>query len=285
MRRLGVARDSERRHFINSTGEVLELATARGSKVRRVVHWSSARLFKPQNGRVTESEGSYESGPRSRDDDARFRAELLMRELAKQVPVTVLRPSIIAGDSRTGEMDSAEPIYALLQLIVNSPTELRIPVPGSGDQACHLVPLDYVVEAGLAVADHPDSVGRTFHIIDERPMSLGRIFELLNEAVGRTPAPPGLGRNLATLLFNAPGLERLGQVPRSFLDLLAADVAYDARNTRELLAGTGIECPSPTSYLAAMVDRVKREQPPSARVPRRQRQDRALEELDDPLDL
>jgi thioester reductase-like protein len=282
----GVARDSERRIFVGSTGEVLELASARGSKVRRVVHWSSARLFKPQSGRVTESENSCESGPRSRDDEARFRAELLAREFVKRVPLTILRPSIIVGDSRTGEMDRSEPIYALLQLIVNSPHELRIPIPGSGTQACHLVPLDYVVEAGLAVADHPDSVGRTFQLVDERPTSMARVFELLNEAAERMPAPPGLARNLSSLLFNAPGLERFGQVPRSFLDLLAADLTYDARNTRELLAGTGIECPSPTNYLTLMVNRVKREQPPSTRPARRMRRDQAAaEELDDPLDV
>lgn len=281
----GVARDSERRTFVGSTGEVLELASARGSKVRRVVHWSSARLFKPQNGRVTEAENSCESGPRSRDDEARFRAELLVREFAKRVPLTILRPSIIVGDSRTGEMDRSEPIYALLQLIVNSPHELRIPLPGSGTQAFHLVPLDYVVEAGLAVADHPDSVGRTFHLVDERPTSVARVFELLNETAERSPAPPGLARNLSALLFNAPGLERFGQVPRSFLDLLAADVTYDARNTRELLAGTGIECPSPTNYLNLMVNRIKREQPPIVRPARRIRRDQAHEELDDPLDV
>jgi thioester reductase-like protein len=281
----GVARDSERRHFIGSTGEVLELAAARTSKVRRVVHWSSTRLFKPQNGRVTEAESSCESGPRSRDDDARFRAELLVREFMKRVPITILRPSVIVGDSRTGEMDRSEPIYALLQLIVNSPHELRIPIPGSGEQPCHLVPLDYVVEAGLELADHPDSIGRTFHILDERPTSLARVFELLNEAAERVPAPPGLARNLSSLLFNAPGLERFGQVPRSFLDLLAADVTYDARNAREILAGTGLECPSPTSYLSLMVNRIKREQPPTVRPPRRQRRDQVVEELDDPLDV
>jgi nucleoside-diphosphate-sugar epimerase len=183
-------------------------------------------------------------------------------------------------------MDRTEPIYALLQLIVNSPHELRIPIPGSGTQACHLVPLDYVVEAGLAVADHPDSVGRTFQLVDERPTSMARVFELLNEAAERMPAPPGLARNLSSLLFNAPGLERFGQVPRSFLDLLAADLTYDARNTRELLAGTGIECPSPTNYLTLMVNRIKREQPPNVRPARRTRRDPAsAEELDDPLDV
>lgn len=285
----GVARDSERRHFVGSTGEVLEFATARGSRVTQVVHWSSARLFAPQNGRVTESESSCMSGPRSRDDDARYRAELLAREFMKRAPITILRPSTIIGDSKTGEMDRFEPAYTLLQLIVNSPRDLRLPTPGSGEQPCHFVPLDYVVEAGLCIADSPNSVGRTFHVIDERPTSIARMFELINEAAGRSPAPagvvPSLTRSLSPRLLNKPPLERFGQVPRSFLDLLASDVVYDARNTRELLAGTGIECPSLTSYLTLMVNRVKREQQPSPRPARRPRRDRHPEDLDDPLDV
>lgn len=281
----GVARDSERRHFVSSTGEVLELATARGSRVSRVIHWSSATLFAAQNGRITESESSCQSGPRSRDDEARFRAELLVRQYTGRVPTTILRPSIIIGDSKTGEMDPTEPVHMLLQLIVNSPRELRIPLPGGGDQACHFVPIDYAVEAGLNIAASPNSVGRTFHIVDEHPTSLARAFELIDETAERTPAPPSLTRNLATLLFNAPGLERFGQVPRSFLELLAADVVYDARNTRELLAGTGIECPPLPSYLALMVSRAKREQQPTTRASRRQRRSREPEELEDPLDV
>jgi nucleoside-diphosphate-sugar epimerase len=281
----GMARESERRHFIHSTGEVLELATARGSRVSRVIHWSSTRLFTPQSGRVTESESSCAVGPRSRDDDARFRAELLMREFMKRVPITILRPSTIVGDSRTGEMDRSEPAYALLQLIVNSPRDLRLPMPGSGEQPCHFVPIDYVVEAGLNIADNPNSIGRTFHIVDERPTSLARALDLINETAERSPAPAGLTRNISALLFSAPRIERFGHVPRSFLELLAGDVFYDSRNTRELLSGTGIECPALTSYLPLMVKRVKREQQPSARPPRRPRRDPRHEELDDPLDV
>jgi hypothetical protein len=111
-----------------------------------------------------------------------------------------------------------------------------------------------------------------------------RVFELLSEGAERPTAPPSFTRNLAALLMNAPGLERLSQMPRSFLELLAQDVVYDARNTRELLAGTGIECPPVDSYIKTMVTRVKREQDPSSR-PRRPRPNPRSEELDDPLDV
>ena len=278
----GVGRDVERKHFVGSTGEVLELATAQGAKLSRLVHWSSALLFAPQNGRVTESEANRSGRARTRDDEQRFRAELLIRDAMNRVPVTILRPTIIVGDSKTGELDRQEGPYALLQLIVNSPRELRLPIPGNGDQACHFVPIDYVIEAGLAIADSPQSVGRTFHIMDERPTSVMRVFEMLSEAAERPAAPPGFARNLAALLLHAPGLERLSQMPRGFLELLGTDVVYDARNAREILAGTGIECPTVTSYLKTMVTRVRREQDPSTR-PRRVRRDPQNEELDDPL--
>jgi hypothetical protein len=60
--------------------------------------------------------------------------------------------------------------------------------------------------------------------------------------------------------LRTPGLERFSHIPRAFLEQLAVDVTYDARNARELLAGAGIACPSATSYLTVMVDAVRSEQ-------------------------
>jgi hypothetical protein len=89
---------------------------------------------------------------------------------------------------------------------------------------------------------------------------------------------------LAALILHAPRLERLSQVPRPFLELLASDVAYDARNTRELLAGTGIECPNLTSYFKTILARVRREQLSPGK-PKRPRRHPHFEEMEDPLDL
>ena len=80
-----------------------------------------------QGGRVSESEFSDPARPRSRDDEMRFRADSLVRASMSRVPITLLRPSIVVGDSKTGEMDRNEGPYALLQLIVSSPRELRLP--------------------------------------------------------------------------------------------------------------------------------------------------------------
>jgi nucleoside-diphosphate-sugar epimerase len=279
----GVFGEAERRWYVGSTGEVLELAAAGEGKLTRLIHWSSALLFQPQNGRVTEGDTQRPNAFRSRADDMRYRAELLVRDNMSRVPTTILRPTIIVGDSKSGEMDKLEAPYALLQIVTNSPRDLRLPVPGSGDQPCHFVPIDYVIEAGLAIADNPRSAGRTFHISDERPSSVGHVFELIAEAADRPATGPSFTRNLAALLLHAPGLERISQVPRGFLDLLASEVFYDARNARELLAGTGIECPPVSSYIKTLVTRVRRDQEATGR-PQRARRTTQIEEQQDPLD-
>jgi nucleoside-diphosphate-sugar epimerase len=278
----GVGHEAERRVFVGSTGEVLELALASQGRLQRLVHWSSALLAMPTGGRLSETEWRRPPSFRSRSDEMRWRAEVLIRDGMNRVPITILRPTILVGDSKSGEIDRLEGPYGLFQLLLSSPLEL--PVPGRGEQPFPLVPIDYVLEAGLAIADDPRSAGRTFHLSDECPLSVRRVFELISEASDRPSTAPSLPRNLAALLLHAPRLERLSQVPRPFLELLACDVAYDARNTRELLAGTGIECPNLASYLKTILARVRREQL-SLGKPRRARRHPHFEEMEDPLDV
>ena len=102
--------------------------------------------------------------------------------------------------------------------------------------------------------------GARFTSSTKRPPTARRVFELIAEATGR-PGPVGsLPSQLATALLRTPGLERFSHIPRTFLEQLATEVIYDARNTRELLTGTGIECPKAASYLTVMVDYVRSQQ-------------------------
>jgi nucleoside-diphosphate-sugar epimerase len=279
----GVSRDAEQRAYLGSTGEVLELAQASEGRLQRLVHWGSALLSEPVHGRVSESELVRPASFRSTSAAPRFQAERLLRDHMSRVPITVLRPSIVVADSRTGESDPLSGLHLLILLMLSSPVDLRLPLPGRGDQPLHLVPVDYVVRAGLTIANDPRSAGKTFNIVDDRPLSVRRVFELIAEATER-PGPSGkLPTNLASVLLRTPGLERFSTIPRAFLEQLASDVVYDSRNTRELLAGSGLECPSASTYIKRMVESVRNEQ--AARVKRKSvRRHPHFEEMEDPLD-
>lgn len=274
-----VDRDTARRVNVNGTVEVVEIAEA-ASRLERLVLWSSASVSQPQHGLATEQELMRPSRFRSVIDETRFQAEQIVRAEMDHIPTTILRPSIIVGDSRSGEIDRFEGPYLLVLLMLNSPVDLRVPLPGRGDIPLNLVPIDYVVRAGLAISRHERSSGHTFHLVDPNPPTVHRVFEMIAEASGRRAPVGNLPTNLATAVLRTPGIERFAQIPRAFLEQLATEVTYDARNTRELLAGTDIECPPVRSYLGTLVEYVRVRQQEQARAKR----ERPTVEAEDPLE-
>ncbi len=275
----GIKRDQAERVNVTGAGEILELAEA-SDRLQQLIFWSSALVSGKREGRVSESELVRPPAFPSVVEETRYRAEHVVREAMDHVPTTVLRPSMIVGDSQTGEIDRMEGPYLLILLMLSSPVDLRVPLPGRGDVPLNIVPIDYVVDAGYAIASDPRSIGRTFHLVDEAPPTARRIFELIAEAAGR-PGPVGsLPTQVATALLRTPGLERFSHIPRAFLEQLATEVIYDARNARELLAGTGIECPKAASYLTVMVDYVRSQQQQKANA---RRSTHVVDDLDDPL--
>ena len=275
---LGVTAETAQRINVDGAREVLELASE-AKKLERLVHWSTALVSGARRGYVREDELAAPGGFRNVVEETRFRAEQLVRESMPRVPATILRPSILVGDSVTGEIDRFEGPYLLVLLMLNAPIDLRVPLPGRGDVPLNLVPVDYVVDAGWTITRDPRSLGKTYHLVDPQPQTARRVFELIAQAAGR-PSPRGfLPTNLATALLRTPGLERFAHVPRAFLEQLATEVVYDDREARALLDPASIRCPRFDSYVDVMVEYVRQQQ---AR--RGQRRTAPVsEELEDPL--
>jgi thioester reductase-like protein len=256
---LGVDREIAEEVNVGGTREILELAEA-ADHLERLVYWSTALVSGARRGYVLEEELGAPAGFRNAIEETRYRAERIVRQAIAHVPATILRPSTIVGDSVTGEIDRFEGPYLLVMLMLSSPVDLRMPMPGRGDIPLNLVPIDYVVDAGHAIVSDERSLGRTFHIVDPDPLTARRVFELIAKSAGR-PVPRGfLPTNIATTLLRTPGLERFAHVPRAFLEQLATEVVYDDRNARELLAGRGITCPPFESYVDVLVSHVREQQ-------------------------
>jgi thioester reductase-like protein len=256
---LGVERRVAEAANMDGAREVLELAE-QATQLRRLVHWSTALVSGARRGYVHESELDARAGFRNVIEETRSRAERIVRDAMERVPTTILRPSIVVGDSRTGEIDRFDGPYLLVLLMLNAPVELRIPLPGRGDIPLNVVPADYVVRAAMRIVDDERSVGRTFHLVDPQPLSARRVFELIALAAGR-PVPRGsVPAQVAAAVLRTPGLERFAHVPRAFLEQLATEVVWDDRNTRELLEGSDIRCPPFESYVETLVGYVREQQ-------------------------
>jgi dephospho-CoA kinase len=252
---MGVDPATARSVNVDGTRSVLELARDAG-RLTRVVHWSTAMVSGDRAGTIYEED--LEAGQKFRNayEQTKYDAERMVRAAMRRMPITVVRPAVIVGDSQTGEIDKLDGPYYLMVLIATNTSNLRLPMLGRGDHPLHVVPIDYVVEAAWQVARSAAAAGKTFHLVDPEPMTAQAVFEAVAELAG-TEKPRGhIPRPLARAVLKTPGIARLGRGPLALLDLLDRAVRYDATNTATALAGTGVRCPPLADYLGALVRHV-----------------------------
>ncbi|HKQ69557.1 MAG TPA: SDR family oxidoreductase [Polyangiaceae bacterium] len=253
---LGVDAKTAEQLNVGGAKEIIEFAKACPSLKALVFH-STTEVFGDRTGEVREDELLTGQSFPTFVAETRARAEATMRRAMSRLPVSIVRPTTIVGDSTTGEIDRFDGPYLLILLIVTTPAEIAIPLPGRGDTALNVVPIDYVVRAAHAIGRDPRSAGRTFHVVDPNPVTAKRTFELVARASDR-PSPRGfIPTNLTRALLRTPGLERFAKSPRAFVERLSLPVRFDARNTDEILAGTGVACPPFESYVDAIVQYVR----------------------------
>lgn len=241
---------------VGGTYEIVELARS-AKQLSRLVHWSTLAATGANNGVIYEDELVEPKGTKL--THTRYRAERLIRKVQHELPVTVIRPAMLVGDSRTGQLGRIEGAHLLISGLLNAPRDLPVPAPARGDAELQVVPIDYAVEAGLTIARSTSSVGRTYHVVDPAPVTLNEALCLMADLLGK-PSPRGaLPGSMAQALLKLPMLGRLVHAERALLDELGRDVRYDDSHARPLLARAGLSCPSFSSYVGKLVAHVERE--------------------------
>ncbi len=275
---LGAQREIVERINVDGTRAMLELA-GDCKRLRRFNHWSTAQVSGSRSGVILEEE--LDCGQRFRNiyEETKFRAERLVRDAGRRLPVTVLRPGIIVGDSKTGEIDKFDGPYYLLVLIVSSPIDVHLPLPGRGSAPLNLVPIDFVIEAAVALSRDPRAAGGTFHLTDPAPFAARTVYELVAQRADKKPPRGVIPTGLARALLKAPGLERLARAPLAFLEAFNHLALYNCRHTLTLLSADpwNVRCPPFDAYVDNLVRYVRKVQ-----AEKKQARD---EEAADPLDF
>jgi thioester reductase-like protein len=272
---LGVDRQAAELVNVGAAREIIEFASA-CTHLECLVHHSTAHVSGDRTDLVLEEDLKKDQTFRNVVEETKARAEKVMRAAMGRLPIAVVRPTIVVGDSTTGEVDRFDGPYLLILLIVTSPPDLAVPLPGRGDVPLNLVPIDYVVKAAVAIGRDGRAPGRTFHIVDPEPLTARRVFEAVARAGGRRGPRGSIPANLAKALLRTPGLERFAKSPRAFLEALVTPVTYTSTNTEQILEGTGIRCPPFESYVDKIVEYVQQ------RI-RERRAKKAAAEIEDPL--
>lgn len=253
---LGVEKRVAERVNIDGTRGIIELA-GECRKLRRLCHWSTATVSGKRKGVILEEELDCGQQFKNFYEETKFEAEKLARAAQRRLPVTVFRPAIIVGDSKSGEIDKFDGPYYLMVLIVQGPLDVHLPLPGRGVAPMHLVPIDYVVDAAYALSLDDRAAGGTFHLVDPAPFAARQIYELVAERAHKKRPRGFIPTGIAKALMRTPGLERLARAPLSFLEGLDQLTFYNPRHTLELLRGTGITCPPFDGYVDNIIRYVR----------------------------
>lgn len=249
---------------VNVTGVRNVIALAKELPLlERLVHFSSCLVSGDREGVITEDELDVGQRFHSYYEETKLRGEKLMRAAMKDLPITIVRPSIVVGSSDTGEIDRFEGVYALAILIVASPVSVPLPLPGPGTGPLNLVPVDFLTKAVARLCADPAAIGGTFHIVDPNPLSARHVYELIAKKAGKKVPKNTLGSSLAARVLKLPGVERLSRQRLPQLSAFDRFVVYNCAATLSLLDGTGISCPRFDTYVDKLMgfvtDSIQRE--------------------------
>jgi thioester reductase-like protein len=253
---VGVTNDVAEYTNVGGAVEAVELARS-AERLRCLVHHSTALVSGDRTGVVYEHELDEGQGFHSVVHASRMRAELVMRRASAELPIAVVRPTMLAGDSGTGEVDRFDGPYLLVMLILGLPGDMAVPLPAGSDKPLNVVAVDFVVRAARAIGQHPDAPGRTFHLASPEELTQKQVVERIAQAGGRRTTRSFVPAHVARVLLGTPGVDRLLREPRVLLGQLATTARYDARNAARILEGTGIECPPLSSYVETWVSAVQ----------------------------
>lgn len=193
---------------LGGTRNVLDLMEK--TSIVRLYHFSTYYVFGNYRGTVYERNRSYGQEFRNPYEDSKFQAEELVekRSLERGFKTTMFRPSIVVGDSRTGQALNFAGYYgyarglAVLRkqvisklkhnrayqeegiFLKNEILHLPIALWGSSQATVNIVCVDYLIDMVMNLALNRFSVGKTFHLVNPNPPRFGWLMETGQKVLG-----------------------------------------------------------------------------------------------------
>lgn len=250
---LAVPRDLGSRVNVTGTRNVNEFARS----LRRLRHYhyvSTCYVAGKRTGHILESELKHEAGFRNYYEETKHLAELEVEALKSELPVTIHRPAVVCGDSRTGETLKYDGIYYLIFYLLKWPFVLSTLNIGNSEVALNLVPVDFVVAAMSTLAQDPHAIGKTIQLADPAPLSTRELFNSLSRCISGRKSSFTIPASLVHTSLMLPLAPKLTGLPHAAVPYFFLKQTYDTVQATALLKPHGIACPSFDSYVNTIVD-------------------------------
>lgn len=250
---LAVPEDLAMRVNAGGTRNVVALARTI-PRLRQFHHVSTCYVAGKREGVILETELRHDAGYRNFYEESKNLAEQEVDSAKNELPVTIHRPAVVCGDSRTGETGKYDGVYYLIHYLLRWPSVLSQINIGNHEVSLNLVPVDFVVDAMAALAFEERAIGKTLQLADPAPLTTNQLFNAIAKSINghrsKITAPAKWVR-FFLMLPPSPGITGL---PHSAVPYFFVKQLYDSTQAQQLLAPHGIHCPPFESYVDHIID-------------------------------
>jgi thioester reductase-like protein len=250
---LAVPRDLAMRVNVDGMRNLNELARSL-TKLRHYHHVSTCYVAGKREGVILETELEHNAGFRNFYEESKYLSELEIDRLKQELPVTIHRPAVVCGDSKTGETVKYDGVYYLIHYLLRWPSFLSLLNIGNHEVSLNLVPVDYIVEAMAALAYDDEAIGKTVQLADPSPLSTNELFNAIAKSINGGRSKITLPPRLVEFFLMLPPSPKITGLPHHGVPYFFVRQKYDSALARQLLAKHGIECPPFESYVSRIVD-------------------------------
>ena len=227
-------------------------------RLKGVAYVSTAYVSGNLGGRILETELDCGQQFSNTYERTKLESEKIVRQLMNELPITIFRPSIIVGDSKTGRTTAFNVLYPPLKLIHHGLIQV---LPGSENNPLDVVPVDFVADA----IDHvflktEQGIGKTYHLTagEGNSTTTGEVVDKAVDYFNKT------GEHLHRVKFmlveryhkakqSLLGHERrIWQAMEIYEPYLCVNRTFDNGNTGFALRGTSITVPDFKAYCQAI---------------------------------
>jgi len=207
-----------------------------------------------REGRILETDLRHSAGFRNYYEESKYLAEVEVDSLKSELPITIHRPSVVCGDSETGETAKYDGVYYLIHYLRKWPGFLTLLNIGNREVSLNLVPVDFVVKAMVALARDPRAVGQTVQLADPNPLTTHELFNTIARCLNDSQSRITVPARLVQFTLMLPPSPRLTDLPHHGVPYFFLKQTYDTKQSLQLLEPHNISCPAFQSYAKRIVD-------------------------------
>ena len=168
----------------------------------------------------------------------------VLEHYKKGLPVMIFRPSLVTGNSKTGEIGRSSLLYIFIQYILDGSFKDFI---CNDDTTLNFVHVDYVVEAMLQIPKSDANLGKAFNLTNKRNENVKQMIITVCRHLDVEP-PRFFSIEEKD---KASKLMRMALAP--FVDYMNICHTFDNTLTKEALEGSEVVCPEVSESTIARI--------------------------------